>query len=509
MIPKLHTLKRSGKFWLIALAIALTTGSWAAAQDAPKVLRVAIPAPIPALGPSFSTGFPDQTVYGLIFDPLVDFGPDMSIRGRLATSWELVSPTVWEFKLRQGVTFQNGDPFTAADVKANFDWILNPDNKAAYIAYVKSVSEVEIVDDYTVRLHTSEPYPTLPAQLVDRYMFPGDYLEKVGPDGFNAHPIGTGAFSFQEMVPGQKIVVTANKDYWDGAPALDGVEVYPIPEPSTRANALIAGNVDLITKPPLEQLDAIKSNPNIKVTEYPTLAVLALVMNTREGPLADQRVRQAIHYAVNTQELIDTLLQGAGKPVVGQLVPGVPGHNPDLQPYTYDPEKARSLLADAGYANGFPLTIHAPSGRYAQDIQLAEAVAGYLQEVGIQAQAEPIEWGRLIGGLSGNPMLDGMYMIGNSQYDLDPAGFYQGYVWSDFRGVYFSTPELDALGKQARTELDPDKRAALYQELEQKTWDAAFWLPLTQRYEILAMRSNVDFAPRQIEYLYLREASMK
>lgn len=493
-----------GYRWLLAVLVICTLG----AVSAQSVLRVAASAAPPTLGPSFTTGYPDITAIALMFDPLIQFGPNMELEGRLATSWTMIAPTTWEFTLREGVTFHNGEAFTADDVVANIEWALDPANQAAYRAYLGAIISTEVVDDYTIRLHTAEPYPMLPYQFLDRYIFAGDYLAEVGPDNFGRAPVGTGAFVFGEYVTGQKLTVTAYDAYWDGRPTVDVVELYPIPEPATRVSALFSGSVDLITHPPVEQLNNLRQRAGVQVVEYPTVAVLTLVMNTHEPPLDDVRVRQAIHHAVNRQEIIDALLDGVGAEINGQLVPGVPGANPDLQPYEYNPQRSRELLAEAGYPNGFSLTIHAPVGRYLQDIQIAEAVAGYLSAVGIAATAQPIDWAILLGALGGNPLLDGIYMIGNGQSTLDAATFYQGYVLSGFRGVYYSRPDVDELGERATAELDADLRADIYRQMEEIVWADAFWLPITQRFELLAMSDSVTFTPRQLEYFYLREASL-
>lgn len=489
---------------LLAILVICTLG----AVSAQGVLRVATSAAPPTLGPSFTTGFPDITAIALMFDPLIESGPNMELIPRLATSWSMVEPTTWEFKLRAGVTFHNGESFTARDVAANIEWALNPENTAAYRAYWGAIVSTEVVDDLTIRLHTAEPVAMLPYQFIDRYIFAADYLDRVGPDEFGRAPVGSGGFVFREYITGQKLTVTAYEGYWDGRPSLDGVELYPIPEPATRVSALLAGSVDMIAQPPIEQLANLRARSDVRVVEYPTVAVLTLVMNTREPPFDDVRVRQAIHHAVNREEIIDALLDGVGQVVNGQLIPGVPGQNPNLEPYAYDPQLARVLLAEAGYPNGFPLTIHAPVGRYLQDIQIAEAVAGYLSAVGIAATAQPIDWAILLGALGGNPHLDGMFMIGNGQQSLDAATFYQGYALSNFRGVYYSRPDIDVLVERAKGELDADLREALYQEAEEIVWADAFWLPITQRFELLAMSESVNFTPRQVEFFYLREASI-
>jgi peptide/nickel transport system substrate-binding protein len=348
----------------------------------------------------------------------------------------------------------------------------------------------------------------LPNQLIDRLIFPAEYMARVGASGFNRKPVGTGAYKFVEWVPGQRFVAEANDAYWDGRPQIDRVEVFPIPEPSTRVAAIFAGDLDIIEKPPMEYMQRLRANRELAVLTYPTLAILTFVINTKIKPLDDVRVRRAIQHAVNIDEMIVKVLGGIGKRSQGLLVPGMPGHNPDLKPYEYNPDKARQFLREAGYPDGFPLKVYTPTGRYFQDVELAEAVAGYLNRVNIKAQVTPIEWGTLVLALAGKPMLDGMYMIGNSQYSLDPAGTYQGYVWSDFRGVYYSRSELDELGRQARTAADPKRRAQLYQRMEEIVWNDAFWLPLTVRVEILVIRRSVDFTPRQTEYLYLREAKI-
>jgi len=473
----------------------------------PKVLKVALGSDTSNLGPAFSTGGPDRTRYFLMFDTIIDYGPGMKMRGRLATGWRPVSPKVMEMTLRRGVKFHNGDTFTARDVKANVEWILDPANRAAARAFVANVERVEIVDDYTVRWHSSEAMPTFGNTLIDRFFFyPASYLARVGPAGFGRQPIGSGPYKFVEWIPGQRLVVEAHPGYWEGRPGYDRVEVYPIQEASTRAVAILAGDVDMIEQPPIEYTQRLRAARDLKVVVYPELAIVMLVMNTKMKPLDDVRIRRAIHYAVNIDQILTSVLGGLGKKNTGLLLESVPGHNPNLKPYEYSPDKARALLREAGYPDGFPLKIYTPVGRYFQDVQMAEAVAGFLTAVGIKAQVIAYEYANLVRALAGNPMLDGMFLIGNTQFTLDPAGTYQGYIWKEFRGVYYSRPDLDEMGRQARTEMDPRKREQLYQRMEEIVWSDAFILPLTRRTNVVVMKRTVEFTPREADYYYLGEA---
>src|SRR5690242_3958973 len=285
-----------------------------------------------------------------IYDALVAYeGPSMKLTGKLAESWRLVDDSTWEFKLRQGVRFHNGDPFTADDVAYSFG--LYRDEKAARRINLESVTGWEVVDPYTIRLRTAGPSPGLLANLASLTIMPQAAREKAGADAFGEHPIGTGPYRFVEFVRGQRLVLEANPDYWRGKPTPPRLVMRPITDPATRAAELEAGSAQIVASPALAQLKELQGG-GAEVLPLKGGRLIMLPFNTTTAPFDDVRVRQAANYAVDRQAILTSIMEGYGELLHGPFASAWQGYDPTLQPYAYDPAKARQLLAEAGYPNG-------------------------------------------------------------------------------------------------------------------------------------------------------------
>lgn len=350
---------------------------------------------IPTTGdPGYDTGAWSLAAYMYIFDTLVVF-EDGEVKPSIATSWEAVDDTTWEFALRDDVTFQNGEPLNADAVKFTLDRIMNPDEAVPWRGLMGPIESTEVVDDTTIRIQTSAPFGPLVQKLLVAFIIPPGYYEEVGKEAFAQSPIGSGPFQWADFDPLTHLTVEAWPESWrwEGRePSVSAVTWMKMPEASTRVAALAAGEVDVAEDIPAETISQIESL-GIEVVSQPIAQTNVVnLRSTWDTPLADKLVRQALNYAVDKQAIADSILQGHATLVDSQLVgPDSFGYNPDMEPYPYDPDRARELLAEAGYPDGFEMTYHFSIGRYPKDKEVSEVVAAQLAEVGVQADLEYLE----------------------------------------------------------------------------------------------------------------------
>lgn len=417
----------------------------------------------------------------------------------LATSWVALNPTTWEFKLRRGVKFHNGEDLNAEAVKFSIERVLNPAQKARWRWAFAEIERVEIVDDYTLRIVTKSPLPTLVTNLAFTMpIVPPRYVREKGDAYVATHPVGTGPFKFVRWTKDDEIVLEANEGYWRGAPRTKTVIFKPIPEESTRVAALVTGQVDVARGVPPSLVRQIEDSPRAKVMKVPSALNIHIVLDTlKEGPLKDKRVRQAINLAVDKEAIIKSVLEGNGFAVGGPLTPVMFGYDPSVRPYPYDPERAKRLLAEAGYPQGLSLTLNSPSGRYLKDKEVAEAISGQLQKVGIRAPVAIHEWGTYVSKWPDG--LSPMYMLGwAGTWDAD--GILYPLLRSGQRFSRWSNPEFDRLLDAARSTLDQSERLKLYSQASKLAHDESPWLFLFHGMDIYGVnRAIVDWEPTSDE----------
>lgn len=457
------------------------------------------------LGPNGST--PRFGYYMQLFDTLA-FYQNGKINPALATSWKILDPLTWEFQLRSGVTFHNGEAFDANAVKFSIDRILDPNQKSTQRARFTEVSGAEVVSPYTVRIHTRTPFPVLLIGLTQAFIVPPKYTT-ANPEYAAQHPVGTGPFKFADWRVGNYVRYTANKSYWRGAPKLDGMEFRVIPDDATRLAALKAGEVHIDMNLPLDAIDAVARDPNLRaLSAFIGEAQIIEFETLNGGPTANQMVRQAMNYAVNKEEIIKTLLDGKEKPLQGQLItPGILGFNPNVHEYPYDPGKAKELLAQAGYPNGFDTVVNGPIGKYTADREIVNAVAAQLQQVGIRAKANPMEYSLFAQKLTAN-QLGPMFLIGWYSFG-DPA---LAEIWLTSKstlGHYYNDATYDKLVFGASEALDPKERQRLYNQAAQYMHDQALALFLFQPATYYGVSKKVSgFTPRDDELPYFYPVSL-
>jgi peptide/nickel transport system substrate-binding protein len=335
-----------------------------------------------------------------------------------------------------------------------------------------------------------------------------EYVEAEGAEHFSEHPVGTGPFTFDSWAKDDVIVLRANEDYWKGSPAVEKVEFRVIPENQSRIAALQTGQVDIIVNVPPDQAEVLKEAEGTDVATVPSSRVIYIGINTlQEGPLTDPRVRRALNYAVDKQGIIDNILQGNGVRLASPITESHFGHNPDLTPFAHDPERAKELLAEAGWADGFELVFDAPSGRYLQDKEIAQAVAGQLQEVGLEVDLNVLEWGVYIEKVLAHK-LEGIWLLGwgNSTFDADGTLFTQFH--GESRHSYYNNPEFDALIEEARAVMDQEQRRTLYHDALEIVNEEAPWIFMHQQLDSYGVSDRVDWQPRADELIWLFETDL-
>ena len=441
----------------LALAVVLLScAALAGAADPKGELRVALPWTPENLDPTMNLASIRAAVGVSLFDSLVGRDADNRIVPQLAESWKLLDELTWQFKLRRGVVFHNGEPFNAEAVRATVDRVLDPNQKSPNRANIAEIVRVEVLDDATVNLVTQKPYAPLLNRLVDFAMLPPRYTAEKGNQGAALRPVGTGPFRFVELVKDDHLIVEAFDRHWRGAPRIRRIVFKPIPEPFTRAAALRNGEVDLVTTLPPNLARELERVPGIKVPRTPSTWIIYLGLNALRKPLSDVRVRQALNYASDVDTIVRTVLEGNGRRQDGPFTSSMLGYDASVKGYRHDPQKARQLLSEAGYPDGLEITLESPTGRYQGDKEIAEALGGQWQKAGFKPKVQVAEWGAYFKRYLGKQFQDA-YVLGLGGPMQDGDELYN-LVSSKGRGLYYKNDRVDELFDQGRSTTDPAKR---------------------------------------------------
>jgi peptide/nickel transport system substrate-binding protein len=454
-----------------------------------------------------------RNVANQLFDSLTWIDDESNIVPALAESWEISEEgTEYIFTLRQGVVFHDGTTMTARDVVATWEAGKDPEN--AYFYFYEDALLVEEVDEYTVRMVTEEPNPLFLRRLAEWGVIPADYYAEVGRDGLEQAPIGTGPFKLVEMVPGDRIVLEAHTEYWDeGLPYLARVVFRPITESSTRVAAVQTGELHIANRLNAEEAQSIMGVQGVTIIRYPVDRVFYIAFNNLTSgvglPTEDPLVRQAMNYAVDTQLIIDALFNGFADQITGFITSGNLGYNDSLEPYPYDPDRARDLLAEAGYPDGFTIGMACPSDAYINFEQVCQAVGGFLAEVGIVPEGGDIEFmesGRYW-DLEANKELPPLFGDSWSTTDGEALNRLTGALggW-DASYSAWAEPVIDDYLAQISTTVDPDARAALYSELQVYMYENPPFIYLYQPNTFEAISTRVqNYRPRAAEDYFLKD----
>ncbi len=498
------TYRRTGPLALVlALVLALLVAL--AGPRAHAATQIVIGQGVDAitLDPQMSTQLQVMNLFWNIYDCLTVFDDALQLKPQLATEWKLVNPTTWQFKLRAGVKFHNGEPFDGESVKFHAERVSQP-GKTSVTAGFATIDKVEIVDPLTVNVITKKPDPLLPRRFAAYgcQIIPPKYTQQVGFPQLALKPVGTGPYRFVEWVKDSHITVEANGDYWGGKPGIDRVMWKPIPDNFARVAALVKGEVDLITNVPVDLVSTIKNSKTARVEWTVTNLIMALVKgwDGPNDPTSNPRVRYAMSLAIDQKALIDKLLQGYGLPAASGIPNTDFGYNPEVKPYPYDPERAKKLLAEAGYPNGFTTSLKFAPGYIIMDKPILEAVSGMLAKVGITAKVEIVELAvrtrmfidrKLTGFMLADPASTLNDADGIVWRILHPSGLLGG-SWEPAKegGEFFKMME------EARYSMDQNKRLQIYHKAAQMMHDDPPWLLLNQEPAIWGVSNKWNFKPR-------------
>jgi peptide/nickel transport system substrate-binding protein len=430
-----------------------------------------------------------------LYDSLVWFGEGGTIDPQLAESWEVNEDgTEYTFYLREDVVFHNGEPFNAEAVVFNWERVVAAEFEYSY--HWEVASSVEAIDEYTVKATLPDPDALFLGTVADNWvMIPPGYFEEVGQDGFDAHPMGTGPFKFVEWVKGDHITMEANLDYWRGAPKIETVSFRPIPESATRVAAIQTGEVDIVTRLSAEEAQSLLGAEDVKIIKYPVARVYYIAFNNLttglDQPTMDAKVRQALNYAVDVDLIIDALFDGFAEPATGYVVAGELGYG-NVEPFGYDPDKALSLLEEAGYPNGFAMDMACPVGAYTHFEEVCEAVVGYLEDVGIDVSLDLMESGQYW-DLEANkelpPLFGDSWSAAGGEAFRRLTGALGG---MDASYSAWSDPQIDALLEEIQATPDQDDRAALYGELQVYMQEDPPFIYLYQPVQFEAINTRVQ-----------------
>jgi peptide/nickel transport system substrate-binding protein len=477
------------------------------------------------MDPHFFNLFPNNNIAEHIFDKLVQMDADSRMIPGLATSWKAVDPTTWEFKLRKGVRFHDGSELTAEDVAYSIDRVAQiPNSPGPFVAYTKAIVGKQIVDPYTIRFKTAAPHPLMPNDLSTIYIVSKKVATGLSTEDFNTGKatVGSGRFKFVRYVNGDRVELARNDAYWGEKPPYEKVTFRIVKNEASRVAALLSGDVDAIEQPPIADLPRLKADPKFTVTSkishrviyfnFDHLDRVSPFVSARDGkplaknPFLDLRVRKAVSKAINRQAIAERVMEGQATPA-GQLVSEkLFGNVPGMKAEPYDPEGARKLLAEAGYPDGFNLTIHGPAGRYVNDEKIVQAVAQMLTRVGIVSKVETAPMAPYSARASKQEFSFHMVGWGASTGEASSplrsllATFNRDKGLGAVNWGRYSNAKVDYVIEQALQQVDDDNRRAMLQQATKLSMDDLGIMPVHFQYTIWATKKNVAYTPRTDEY---------
>ncbi|GGF41503.1 ABC transporter substrate-binding protein [Aliidongia dinghuensis] len=475
-----------------------------------------------------------------IYEPLVRRDKDLKIEPSLATEWTQTAPDVWRFKLRQGVKFSDGTPFTADDVIMSYHRARQPSSNMN--SYFVTVADLVKVDDYTVEFHTKGPDPILPQELTNwgimskawceknNATIPAD-LGKVTEENYaTRNAMGTGPFMLKERVPDVRTVLVANPNWWDKPVGNVTEAVFTrIANPATRVAALLSGEIDFVYTVPPQDVDRIATTPGTKILKTPELRTIFLGFDQSrdellessvkgKNPFKDARVREAFYRAIDEKTIVAKVMRGQAQETALMVGPGINGFDTALnERVPYDPEKSKKLLADAGYPDGFETGMDCPNDRYVNDEAICQAVVTMLAKVGIKVNLLAQTRLKFFGKIGSPNYASDFYMLGWTPSTYDTHNMLASLVATrtpaaglgDNNDGGISNAQIDGDIKQIQVETDPKKRQALISDALGIIKNQFLYIPLHQQVVVWAARSNVNVVQMADNYFPLRFVTVK
>ncbi len=512
---------KPGLLRVLSFIVGLAVAAPALAQE----LRIGIAQEPSSVDPHYNLVGPDESLARHFFDTLILQDERQRLTPGLAVSWQAVNERTWEFHLRPNVVFSDGSRFTAEDVAFTLKRAPNvPGSPGGYGIFTRQIKAIEIVDPLTIRLSTDNPYPLMPNDLSVVPIISHSVGENVTTADFNSGKatIGTGPFRFVQWVPGDRIVMERNDAYWGPKPPWQRVVLKPIPTDSARVAALLSGDVDLIDVVPPSLRGDLQSRADIRLVQAVSNRVIYLHMDSYRdrspfvtdlqgapldrNPLRDPRVRKAISIAIDRRAIVDHIMGGLGEPAGQMLPPGYFGTSPNLPADPFNPEGAKQLLAEAGYPNGFGVTLHTSTTRPLNSEKTAVAVAEMLGRIGIAAQV--VGAPEAIFKSNAAKLEYSFFMLGWGSETGEASSSLRGILatrdpakgWGSVNRGRYSNPELDRLLGQALATIDNGARDRLLQRAMEAGMSDHGVIPLYFEVAAWASRKDLAYTPRGDEY---------
>jgi len=511
--------------WKIAAAavVAMLVVSPASAAPAGKVV-IAQGVDPTTLDMANQSESPASNVGRHIFDTLYERDPNLKIVPALATEMpKFVPPSAWEVKLRRGVKFHNGEDFNADSAKFTLERLAQGQGKLRGSSFFAPIDRVEIVDPYTIRVHTKKPWPTfLPVMtFAQSGMLPPKEAAGKETAQLSKNPIGTGPYKFVRWSKDEEIVLEANTAYFRGAPQIKTVVFRPIPDDAVRVAALQNGEIDLAVNIPPHLGTIIDRHPKLFLSTAPSIRTIQLMFYTHQmdaqhkvtgtynGPTADKRVRQAIAYAIDADEIIKTVLDGKGVRVATMLPSMHFGFDPKLQPIKADPARAKKLLAEAGLSGAVEITLHGPRGRYVRDAEVLEAVAGQLTKAGIKTTLRTYDFVTYLNSMVYVHKAGPIWLIGWGTSTMDAETVYGPLFKAPGIFVNWHNEDFNRMFDEAQTIMDEKKRLEQYHRINKLWVDELPAVPLYQQVDLYGVSKRLSWKARSDEVLQANTMALK
>lgn len=510
-----------------AVATLALTALPALAQEAS--LAIGMASPITTLDPHEDSNSPNNATSRHIWDSLVNRGGAAENKPQLATEWEIVDDTHWRFHLRQGVTFHDGSVFDADDVVAS---LLRARDKPsqAFAAYTRNIASVTAEDPHTVLVETTVPDPLILNSLSRIRIISAEFADAdVAQFETGEAAVGTGPFRLVSYTPGDRVQLERNEEYMDGPADWNQVTLRMVPDQGGRLASLLAGDLGLIEALPAEGVARVEAREDLQIVRGQSSRLVYMGLDVArdqspfvtgkdgvaiDNPFKDQRVRKALLMAMNRDAIVDRVMQNNGTVAHQFVAEGFFGHSNDVDEVAYDPEAARQLLADAGYPDGFAMTIHGPAGRYTNDSQIIQAVGQMLTRIGIETTVEVVPWS----------VYSGRYSEGEYSFFLGSWGVNTGEVSNPalaliaardaekgtgrYNGGGVDIPEVNELLDQATSTLEEADREPLLQEISAMVFNDQWLLPMHYENVVVGTTGDIWFDPRADMYTLAYEVRL-
>jgi peptide/nickel transport system substrate-binding protein len=508
-----------GSVYALVIGVQLFIAAASGAAD----LRLGLSADVTTIDPHFVAAQPNLTVGLHIFEGLVRIDERGRVQPGLAESWSTPDPRTWQIRLRRGVKFHDGSELAAEDVVFSLERPLTiKGSPGGFASYVRPIVAKEIVDAHTLRLRTAVPYGPLLQDLAHVLIVSRRAAGHASSADFDSGKaaIGTGPYRYARFTRGDRVQLVRHDGYWGGRPQWDNVTLRILPADPVRTASLLSGDLDAIESVPSADLARLRKSSALRLAQAVSWRTILLHLDQyrahppgvadRSGkplgsnPFRDARVRLALSKAINRQALVDRVLEGLGVPAGNVTSPSVIGHDPAVKPDGYDPEGARRLLAEAGYPNGFSLTLAAPNNRYINDEQVAQACAQFFSRIGVATRIEAMPLAAYLGKVRGEGFGVALLGWGSLAADLalrslavtpDPAKGYGAWNWARY-----SDPKLDALVEQSLSTVDPARREIAARAASARAAHEHAFIPLYYQVATWAMKRSIDYVARTDEF---------